>query len=285
MSEIAGSLPPSLTMGPVALRVVDVERSLGLYRDILGFRELERGVDGALLGTEDGRVLLDLREEPEAVARPRGTTGLYHVAILVPSRGDLGRLVTRLLEAGVPLGQSDHLVSQAIYLSDPDGNGLELYWDRPRDQWRWRDGQVTMAVDPLSLTDLVREGRTGQWNGLPEGTVVGHVHLNVGDLKAAEAFYHGVLGFDVVSKLPGALFVSAGGYHHHLGLNIWESPGGRSAPDNSVGLIHYSISLPTPEDVDAVRRRLASAGVDVESTDVGIAFVDPWGNRVAVVSG
>src|SRR3569833_1185541 len=181
-NEFKSVLDPGLSMGPVTLRVVDVDRSLQFYRDVLGFAVIDRSAQGAVIGTGD-RALLELIEDKAATPRPAGTTGLYHVAILVPTRGDLGRLVSRILEAAIHIGQSDHLVSEAIYLSDPDGNGLELYRDWPRDQWTWIDGQVRMAIDPLSLTDLMLVGRTGQWVGLPEGSVVGLVHLNVGDLK------------------------------------------------------------------------------------------------------
>jgi len=277
------SIDAGLSMGTVTLRVVDIDRSLRFYRDVLGFSVIDRDGGTVQLGAGD-RVLLELVETKSAMPRPRGTTGLYHVAILLPTRGDLGRILARIVEAGIPLGQSDHLVSEALYLSDPDGNGLELYRDRPRDQWKWRDGQVAMAVDPLDLRALLADGRNGEWKGLPEGTVVGHVHLNVADLKTAEEFYHGVLGFDIVAKLPGALFVSAGGYHHHLGLNVWESRGGHVAPPSSVGLIQYTIELTSQAAVDSVLGRLKAAGVAVDEIDGAVEFGDPFGNKVSLQS-
>jgi len=278
-----GALDAGLSMGTVTLRVVDVDRSLRFYRDVLGFSVIERNGDSVALGTGDN-VLLELEGDRSATPRPRGTTGLYHVAILLPTRADLGRILAQVVEAGIPIGQSDHLVSEALYLSDPDGNGLELYRDRPRNQWTWQGGQVAMAVDPLDLRALLADGKTGEWNGLPHGTVVGHVHLNVADLKTAEEFYHGVLGFDVVAKLPGALFVSAGGYHHHLGLNVWESRGGRPSPPSSVGLVRYAIELTSQEAVDSVRGRLEAAGVKVDETDGALEFDDPFGNRLRLAS-
>jgi len=204
--------------------------------------------------------------------------------MLLPTRADLGRILAQVVEAGIPIGQSDHLVSEALYRSDPDGNGLELYRDRLRNQWTWQGGQVAMAVDPLDLRALLADGETGEWNGLPHGTVVGHVHLNVADLKTAEEFYHGVLGFDVVAKLPGALFVSAGGYHHHLGLNVWESRGGKAAPSTSVGLVRYAIELTSQEAIDSVRGRRAAAGVTVDHVDGALEFDDPFGNRLRLAS-
>lgn len=277
------SIDAGLSMGTVTLRVVDVDRSLRFYRDVLGFSVIDREGGTVRLGAGD-QVLLELVEYKSATSRPRGTTGLYHVAILLPTRGDLGRILARIVEAGIPIGQSDHLVSEALYLSDPDGNGIELYRDRPRDQWTWQGGQVAMAVDPLDLRALLADGKTGEWKGLPEGTVVGHVHLNVADLKTAEEFYHGVLGFDVVARLPGALFVSAGGYHHHLGLNVWESRGGHPAPPSSVGLVRYTIELTLQASVDSVRGRLEAAGVAVDQIDGGIEFGDPFGNQVRLRS-
>lgn len=149
----------------------------------------------------------------------------------MPTRADLGRFVRHAGGLGVRLGQSDHLVSEAFYLQDPDGHGIEVYRDRPRGEWRWVGGEVRMAGDPIDLPGLLLEaGPPAPWTGLPDGTVMGHVHLRVADLGAAEAFYAGTLGFDVVSRWPGALFVSVGGYHHHLGLNTWQSLGGEAAP-------------------------------------------------------
>lgn len=284
IAQKPASIDARTIMGAVVLKVADLDRSLRFYRDVLGFSLIDEEDSGVRIGTPGGRVLLELREDRAASPRPRGTTGLYHAAILVPTRGDLGRLLARLVEAGIPLGQSDHLVSEALYLSDPDGNGLELYRDRPRDEWSWKGGRVAMSVDPLDLRSLLDEGRRGDWIGLPEGTVMGHVHLNVADLQEAEAFYHGILGFDIVASLPGALFVSAGGYHHHLGLNTWESRGGGPAPEKSVGLERFTILLPEEAAVAECRVRCEAAGLSIEEATAGFDILDPWRNRVRITT-
>jgi catechol 2,3-dioxygenase len=279
------SIDARTSMGPVALKVKDLDRSLRFYQGALGFSLIDRTGSNVRVGTSDGKVLLELHGDPSATARPPRTTGLYHVAILLPTRADLGRMLARLIESGIRIGHSDHLVSEALYLSDPDGNGLEIYRDRPRDEWRWRDGQVSMAIDPLDLQGIFDEGKRGEWTGLPAGTVVGHVHLNVGDLKKAEEFYHGILGFDIVASLPGALFVSAGGYHHHLGLNVWESNGGGTAPKDSIGLHRFTIVVPDTDALAGVRDRLERAGIGFETTADGIETLDPWRNRMWIEVG
>jgi len=219
------SIHPDTTVGPVALTVADLARSEDFYTGVLGFRAIERG-DRALTLAAGGAVpLLRLVEQPGARPKPQRATGLYHFAILVPSRLDLARALRHLAEQRYPLtGASDHLVSEALYLDGPDGNGIEIYRDRPRDEWPHANGQLQMAVDPLDvdgiLGELARDDRP--WDGLAPQTRIGHIHLHVADLRAAEAFYSGVLGFDVMLRYgAGALFISAGGYHHHIGLNTW----------------------------------------------------------------
>ena len=201
------------------------------------------------MGTGDASdtPVVELVGDPDAPPRPRGTSGLFHLAILVPGRPDLARALQRVAEAGWRLtGASDHLVSEALYLSDPEGNGIELYRDRPREQWPVRDGVLQMDTLPLDLDGVLGELRREDASaGMPPGTRIGHVHLNVGDLAAAEAFYSGALGFDVtVRGYPGALFVSAGGYHHHLGLNTWAGEGVPPPPSGSRGLREFEIVLP-----------------------------------------
>jgi catechol 2,3-dioxygenase len=252
-------------MGPVALRVADLERSLRFYRETIGFQLIGHTSGTATLGAA-GVPLLVLREVPGVRPVPRRATGLYHFAILVPTRADLGRVLQRLIEARVPIGQGDHLVSEALYLSDPDDNGIEIYRDRPRDTWRWQNGQVQMATDPVDLQGLLVEAeREGQVpEGLPPGTTIGHVHLKVGDIPQASAFYHELFGFDVVAQLPSALFVSAGGYHHHLGMNIWESEGGEPPAQGTTGLYHFAINYPTRRDLAASLTRLLNRGWGID---------------------
>jgi catechol 2,3-dioxygenase len=231
-------------IGHVSLTVSDLDRSLSFYRDALGFAELSRQGETAVLGPAGGRALLELNENRNAVPKPRRSTGLFHFAILVPSRAALGRSLRRLSDQRWPLsGASDHLVSEALYLNDPDGLGIEIYRDRPRGEWPVVNGQLMMATDPLDLQSVIDEpGAEAPWAGLDAGTVIGHVHLHVPHLDSAEAFYCGRIGFEpTVRGYPGALFVSAGGYHHHLGMNTWMGLGAPPPPENAVGLRAFTI--------------------------------------------
>ena len=250
------SLPNDAHIGHVSLTVRDLDRSQQFYRDVLGFREIAGSGNSrtARLGAGE-RLLVELHENKDAVAKPRRSSGLYHFAILVPSRAALGRSLRRLAEKRWPLsGASDHLVSEALYLDDPDGLGIEIYRDRPRAEWPVRDGQLMMATDPLDLQSIVDEpGADAPWPGLDPDTVIGHVHLHVPHLDAAEAFYCGRIGFDpTVRGYPGALFVAAGGYHHHLGLNTWTGLGAPPPPANAVGLRSFSIQAASLEPSEIV---------------------------------
>lgn len=237
-------LPADAHIGEVDLVVSNLERSTRFYTDVLGF-----DADGCRLSAPGGRVLIELHERKDAVARPRRSAGLYHFAILVPTRAALGRSLRRLSDMRWPLsGAADHLVSEALYLSDPDGLGIEIYRDRPRDTWRISGGEVAMASDPLDLQSISDEpGADARWSGLEAGTTIGHVHLHVPDLDSAEALYCGQMGFDVMMRgYPGALFVAAGGYHHHLGLNVWAGVGAPAPPENAVGLRSFTVESTRP---------------------------------------
>jgi catechol 2,3-dioxygenase len=241
-------LPDDAHIGRVGLTVTDLVRSVAFYRDVLGFRASTRDGRIAHLGAAGGPVLVELHETPNAIPKPRRSTGLYHFAILVPSRAALGRSLRRLTERHWPLtGASDHLVSEALYLDDPDGLGIEIYRDRPRHEWPRRNGQLAMATDPLDVQGVHDEpGAEAAWTGLDAGTVIGHVHLHVPHLDAAEALYCGRIGFDpTVRGYPGALFVAAGGYHHHLGLNTWTGIGAPPPPEHAVGLRSFTIESPS----------------------------------------
>ncbi len=282
-------IDPATHVGVVALKVANLERSLAFYTDAIGFALQQRGDGEATLGVA-GVPLLQLTEVAGASPAPRRATGLYHFAILVPTRADLGRWLRHWLESGYPLpGQGDHLVSEALYLSDPDANGIEIYRDRPRSEWTWDNGQVRMAVDPVDIEGVIAEGdREGKpWNGMAPGTFIGHIHLQVGDIPRTQAFYSGVLGFDVVAQMPDALFVSAGGYHHHVGLNTWHSRGAGPAPEDSAGLRFYTLDLPTEEARAAVVARLDATGIAREPDGDAVAVRDPWQNTIhlRVVSG
>jgi catechol 2,3-dioxygenase len=234
-------LPADAHIGQVSLTVRDLDRSRNFYQDVLGFVEL----GPARLGPPGGRVLIELHERRDAIAKPRRTTGLFHFAILVPSRAALGRSLRRLAEQRWPIsGAADHLVSEALYLDDPDGLGIEIYRDRPRDTWRTNaGGELAMATDPLDLESVHDEpGAEAPWQGLEAGTIMGHVHLHVPHLDSAEAFYAGRIGFEpMLRRYPGALFMAAGGYHHHLGLNTWAGVGAPPPPENAVGLRSFTI--------------------------------------------
>ena len=259
------TLPDDAHIGRVSLTVRDLDRSVLFYRDVLGLTETGSPKEGAAsaaiaLGAPGGRQLIELHENTNAIPKPRRSTGLYHFAILVPSRPALGRSLRRLSEKHYPLtGAADHLVSEALYLDDPDGLGIEIYRDRPRAEWPARNGQLVMATDPLDLQGVFDEpGAETPWTGLDAGTVIGHVHLHVPHLEAAEQFYCGRIGFEpTVRGYPGALFVAAGGYHHHLGLNTWTGIGAPPPPEDAVGLRAFTIegrSIGHEDVVDADTR-------------------------------
>lgn len=279
------SIDPHTRLGTVALTVRDLSRSQSFYERVLGLSAIETADDGTVgLGVAGGPALVSLRADASAPALDRRATGLFHVAILMPSRRDLAVALARLAQARWPLdGASDHLVSEALYLSDPDGNGIEIYRDRPREEWPRLDGVLQMATLPLDLHELIGELDSSEPLAAqaPTGTTVGHVHLQVADIAASEAFYSGILGFDVVVRTyPGALFVSAGGYHHHLGLNVWNSRGGSPPAPGAVGLRHYEILLPTADALNDVLARIADVGPAAEKAGDGWLVRDP--SRIGV---
>jgi catechol 2,3-dioxygenase len=279
-------LPDETHVGRVRLQVSDLERSLAYYRDVLGFRALEQSADRAVLAAEgDERPVVELVERPGATAVPRrGRIGLYHFAILLPDRAALGRFLAHLAQLGARAGMSDHFVSEAIYLQDPDNLGIEVYADRPRSAWRHEGRQLAMATEPLDAQSVVEAGRGAPWTGMPKGTTIGHVHLHVGDIDEAAAFYHNALGLDkVVWSYPGALFLSAGGYHHHLGTNTWAA-GAPPAGENDARLLDWEIVVPRPEDADAAARSVEGAGYGVARDGNSWRLTDPWGTTLRLVA-
>jgi catechol 2,3-dioxygenase len=290
ISDPVASIAADTAPGSVSLTVSDLQRSRSFYEGVLGLRAEELADGGLALGAPGmpaDRSLVRLYGDASAPALDRRATGLYHLAILLPSRVDLATALLRLAQTRWPLdGASDHLVSEALYLSDPDGNGIEIYRDRPRDEWRYDGGQLAMATLPLDLRSIVAElgsDRVAQ-PAVPAGTVIGHVHLQVADVASAEAFYHGILGFDVTARgYPGALFVSAGGYHHHIGLNTWHSAGSGPASPGSVGLRSYEVWLPSATELERVLDRVRRAGLQatVDRNDAS-AVRDPSGNLVVL---
>ncbi len=242
-----------------------------------------------MLGAADGTSLITLDERPGAKPVPRqGRLGLYHVAILLPDRASLGRFLLHQNAIGTRFGASDHLVSEALYLTDPDGLGLEVYRDRPRGEWRMAQSadrpELAMATDPLDADAVVAAAGGVPWSGMPAGTTVGHLHLAVGNLDLATRFYRDGLGLDVtVSGYPGALFLSAGGYHHHLGLNTWAGPGIQPAASDEARLAEWMVVLPTPADVGGVADRFIRAGFQPVGAGDDLMITDPWGVQLRVV--
>ena len=282
-----GDLPGDARLGAIRLRVGDSDRIGRFYEESIGLQVLGRDGPVTSLGVMDGEPLVELAADRDAARRPPHTTGLFHLAILVPTRVDLAHALRRVVATGWRLsGASDHLVSEALYLQDPEGNGIEIYRDRPRDQWGEDGGELRMATLPLDLEGVLGELDPGDppADGMPAGTTIGHVHLQVADIPAAEGFYNGALGLDVmVRSYPGALFLSAGGYHHHLGLNTWQSQGAPAPPDGALGLDRYELVLPDAAARDDAAERLADAG-DPVRLDEGVLATDPSGNRVLLTA-
>jgi catechol 2,3-dioxygenase len=278
----ASRLPADARVGRVRLRVGELGQALQLYRDVLGF-EVERD-DGARVtlaprGSAEKRGLIILEEQPGIARRPARpvSTGLYHVALLVPTRGDLGRTLIRLHQSHYPLrGMSDHAVSESLYLDDPDGNGLEIYADRPRAEWPVEGGVVQMTVNPMDVEGVIAAGRERPepWTGLPTDTVVGHVHFTVSRMERSVAFYRDVIGFDVMMRMPSLTAVSAGGYHHHLNLNTWAGEGAPPDSDRVAGLLGWELVVPGVQARRALIDRLSAAGA-LTSPSGGITASDP----------
>jgi catechol 2,3-dioxygenase len=263
----------------------ELERSLDYYQRVLGLRLLHQEAGTATLAAHgEDRPLITLRERAGATPVPaRGRLGLYHFAVLLPSRADLGRFLRHLAEAGERAGASDHRVSEALYLRDPDGLGIEVYADRPRSEWEVARREILMDTTPLNTPELLREAGDAPWSGMPVGTTIGHVHLHIGELGEAAAFYHEALGLDkVVWSYPGALFLSAGGYHHHLGLNTWAA-GAAPAGEADAKLLEWTLELPDAESVAAAAESLERAGYAVvRAADEALVTRDPWGTQLRV---
>jgi len=279
-------LPEATRLGEVRLQVSDLDRSIAYYERVIGLRLAERRAGGATLTAADGgRVLVELAERPGARARRRNQLGLYHFAILLPDRAALGRFVRHLAATGERAGAGDHLVSEAFYLNDPDGLGIEVYADRPRAEWRRRGRELEMATDPVDIAAVIEAGGDEPWTGMPAGTTIGHVHLHVGDLAEAARFYSDGIGFDrMVWSYPGALFLAAGGYHHHLGTNTWAGPRATPPAADDAQLLEWTIAVPEPGDVERVRESLAAAGYTASVEDGEMVARDPWGTAVRVTA-
>jgi catechol 2,3-dioxygenase len=279
------TIDPGTAIAAVHLTISDLRRSVRFYETHLGFTVHRRDDRSAWLGA--GAADLLILTQCETAPRVRGTTGLYHFAILVPSRADLARSLRRLVATDTIMqGAADHGVSEALYLADEDGIGIEIYRDRPRDQWPMAGGHLRMGADPLDLETLLEEaGRADSAAGLPPGTVIGHVHLHVSSLDEAQKFYVGLLGFELTQRYgPSALFVAAGGYHHHIGLNTWAGVGAPPPPPGAIGLKHFEVRLPGSGAREAVVSRLNAAGVVPEPVDGGLVIRDPARNAILLTT-
>ena len=274
-------LPDATHVGTVRLQVSDLRRSIAYYERVLGFRVYNNSENVATLGPfgPDERPLLILETKGGVKPARRGALGLYHFAILLPERSALGSFAAHLSSVGVRVGMADHFVSEALYLWDPDGLGIEVYADRPRNAWRVRNRELVMTTEPLDVGDLVAASDGRPWDGVPAGTVIGHVHLHVGDLDAANAFYHSALGLDrTVWSYPGALFLAAGGYHHHLGTNVWSAE--PSAREDEARLIEWELLVSSDDVVTAAARSLRASGFAADDTPGTARTTDPWGTRL-----
>lgn len=278
-------LPAEARIGVVRLAVSSLERSIAFYGGVIGLAVLERKDQFARLGTAANGTVLELEERPGMRPLGRATRlGLYHAAFLLPSREDLSSFILHLRRRGVPFAASDHAVSEAVYLTDPDGLAVEVYADRERAEWPFDGPELVMDTKPLQFSALPQVAQES-WQGAPAGTTIGHVHLYVGDLPTAALFYHAALGLDIMTwRYPGALFLSAGGYHHHVGANVWaaESP---IASDADPRLLFWELVLPTMEDVARAAESLQTAGFFRPNADSVSTFTDPWGIRVRLTSG
>lgn len=282
------TLPSDMKLGIVKLYVSNLERSIRFYQEIVGLRLGISNTTSAELTVDGSTPFLVIEEIADAQVTPRrSAAGLYHFAILLPTRKDLGLSLNNLIQSGIHIGQADHLVSEALYITDPDHNGIEIYCDRPRSEWR-RDavGNYIMASDPIDWDGLLNEAEGTDWSGLPAGTTMGHIHFHVKNLQKSKEFYCDLLGFDVVAdarETMRALFISAGGYHHHIGLNVWAGEEAPTRPANGTGLDYYTLVFPTEQTCHEAIVRLNHAGVLVSEIDETVRVTDPSGIQLRFV--
>lgn len=273
---------PNVYVGEVDIKVKNLDDALSFYQQIIGFQVLEKTDRKAALTTNGKTALITLEQPEDVIPKTGRTTGLYHFAILLPTRADLSVFLRHLLQTGYPLGAADHYVSEALYITDPDGNGIEVYWDRPANEWKWKNGLVEMATEQLDGEGILAESNA-EWSGLPAGTIMGHIHLHVSDLKKAEEFYTKGLGFDIVSYYPQAEFLSTGGYHHHIAINTWQGAGAITPPENSVGLHWYTLVFPDQVSRNNALNRLQQLGSPVRKEEDYYVTIDPSGNQIRLM--
>lgn len=271
---------PNTYVSNVEIKVSDLQRSLAYYQEIIGFKVLQQEANRATLTADGKTALLTIVQLQSVEQKTRTTSGLYHFALLLPTRRDLAHIITHLRQLGVYFGASDHDVSEALYLHDPDENGIEIYVDRPASDWTWHADQVYMVTEPLNIPSILEEAN-GVWDGLPVNTVMGHIHLSVSNLAAAEEFYTKGLGFDIVTRYgKQALFISTGRYHHHIGLNTWYSEGAPKLGENQIGLKTYTLRLDNEVQANTLKENLHQLGAPVHTIDGGFQTEDPAGNVI-----
>ncbi|MBS4206932.1 VOC family protein [Bacillus sp. FJAT-50079] len=266
----------------VALTVKDLERVMTFYQEQLGFQVIDQTTNRAVLSADGKNGLLILEENKNAKLRAPYSTGLYHIAFLLPHRSDLANLVHHFIQKQIPVqGASDHDVSEALYLADPEGNGIEIYIDRSPDTWTWNGDQVYMTTKALDIEDLLKEGSPNGWQGMPAGTFIGHVHLQVSELTKVKQFYCDTIGFEPVLNYGGqALFISKHRYHHNIGLNKWNSAGAEPAAENSTGLNWYSIALKNEKEMKKIVEQLELQQISYNFNDGKLITKDPSGNYI-----
>ncbi|PYZ95537.1 glyoxalase [Alteribacter lacisalsi] len=278
---------PAVFASGLRLKTGDLNRAVSFYTTVLGFQaEEEREGVVQLLVPGGGQPFLTIEEGQGVTPRRPYETGLFHFAILLPERADLGRFIRYMTERGVPLhGASDHDVSEAVYFSDPDGNGIEVYTDRGADEWKWEGGSVYMTSEPLDIKGLMEAAENTTWSGLPQGTELGHIHMQAADLPASERFYKEGLGLDLVCRFGrDALFLSSSGYHHHIGLNTWNSRGAKAPAASSAGIRWFDLAFPNEEKRTAAVERLDNLGFDIVKREGHYAVKDPSKNLIRLIT-
>lgn len=272
---------PTTFVGHVKIKVENLNRALQFYRDILGFDILQQTSSTVTLTTDGKTSVLSLEQPENVIPKQRGTTGLYHFALLLPEKSDLANIVVHFVENGIRFGSSDHLVSEALYLHDPDGNEIEIYIDRAPSEWIWNGEEVAMAIDPLNFDRLLTSVTESKWTKMPENTMMGHIHLHVAELEKTEEFYVKGLGFDVVNRYGGkALFLSSGKYHHHIGVNVWNGIGAPRPQKNSVGLEFFTLVYENEEARHHIIDNLQKIGALVIEENDNFKTQDPSGNTI-----
>lgn len=271
---------PNLFVTNVEIKVSNIENSIRFYTEIIGFRVLHQTVTTATLTVDGTQALLTLVQPNEPIRPNDARTGLYHFALLLPKRSDLAHIIAHFVNNGVRFGAADHDISEALYLDDPDGNGIEVYYDRPAEQWTWDNERVHMVTEYLNIPAIL-EDTTSTWTGLPEGTVMGHIHLSVADLRATEQFYTKGLQYNVVARFgPQALFISTGKYHHHIGLNTWQSANAPKLHENEVGLSSFTVQLNDEQQEKSLKASLQAIGAPIVDIEDGFQTIDPSGNVI-----